>query len=106
MSTASCSDNFFLARQSILGRDRHLVAFELLFRTAGASTAGVTDLEILETVRATPSILARVGERKALGFKFVLDDVIADSGDVRKLIALVDVIKVDLQDVGRRDARS
>ena len=29
------SNDFFLARQPILGRDQHLVAFELLFRAAG-----------------------------------------------------------------------
>jgi EAL and modified HD-GYP domain-containing signal transduction protein len=142
------SGDFFLARQPILGRDQHLVAFELLFRTAGSTEANVTDdlaataavishasqlgmehvvgaqlafvnvnevalmsdfvrflrpdkviLEILETVRATPDIIARVIELKALGFKFALDDVVADSDDVRKLVELVDVIKVDLQGV-------
>ncbi len=142
------SDDFFLARQPILSRDQHLVAFELLFRTAGACDANVTDqaaatasvishasqlgmeqvvgerlafvnvdevvlmsdfvrflphdkviLEILETVVATPALIARVTELKALGFKFALDDVVADSDDVRKLIGLVDVIKIDLQGV-------
>lgn len=142
------SDDFFLARQPILGRDQHLVAFELLFRTAGASEAGVTDgaaataavishasqlgmaqvvgeqlafvnvdevvlmsdfvrflptdkviLEILETVEASPALIARVQELKALGFKFALDDVIANSGDARQLIGLVDVIKIDIQGV-------
>lgn len=142
------SDDFFLARQPILGRDQHLVAFELLFRTAGSTEANVTDdaaataavishasqlgmdhvvgdqlaflnvdevvlmsdfvrflspdkviLEILETVKATPEVIARVVELKGLGFKFALDDVIADSDDVRQLIALVDVIKVDLKGV-------
>ena len=145
---AAPSDDFFLARQPILGRDQHLVAFELLFRTAGALDAQVTDdaaataavishaaqlgmaqvvgerlafvnvddvvlmsdfvrflppakviLEILETVKATPALVARVRELKALGFRFALDDVIAESDDVRQLISLVDVIKVDLQGV-------
>jgi EAL and modified HD-GYP domain-containing signal transduction protein len=117
-------DEFFLARQPILGRDQHLVAFELLFRTAGATEANVTDdvaataavishasqlgmeqvvgprlafvnvseaalmsdyvrflppdkviLEILETVKASPRLLARIRELRALGFKFALDDV-------------------------------
>ncbi|MES2295428.1 MAG: EAL domain-containing protein [Pseudomonadota bacterium] len=56
-------------------------------------------LEILETVKATPSVIARMQELKALGFKFALDDVIAQSDDVQKLIPLVDVIKVDLKGV-------
>ena len=141
-------DEFFLARQPILGRDQHLVAFELLFRTAGSTEANVTDdaaataavishasqlgmdhvvgpqlafvnvnavalmsdyvrllpadkviLEILETVKATPELLARVAELKSLGFKFALDDVVAESDDVRALVELVDIIKVDVKGV-------
>lgn len=141
-------DQFFLARQPILGRDQRLVAFELLFRTAGSTEANVTDdaaataavishasqlgmhqvvgaqlafvnvsaaalmsdyvrflpadkviLEILETVKATPELLARVAELKALGFKFALDDVVAESDDVRALVGLVDVIKIDVKGV-------
>ena len=141
-------DEFFLARQPILGRDQHLVAFELLFRTAGSTEANVTDdaaataavishasqlgmehvvgaqlafvnvteaalmsdyvrflpadkviLEILETVKATPELLARVRELKTLGFKFALDDVVAESEDVRALVELVDVIKIDVKGV-------
>ena len=141
-------DDFFLARQPILGRDQRLVAFELLFRTAGSNEANVTDdaaataaviahasqlgmeqvvgpqlafvnvnavalmsdyvrflpadkviLEILETVKATPELLARVAELKTLGFKFALDDVVAESDDVRALVGLVDVVKIDVKGV-------
>lgn len=147
---ATISDDFFLARQPILGRDQCLVAYELLFRTAGACEANVTDqasataavishasqlgmevvlggrlaflnvdevvlmsdfvrflphdgviLEILETVRATPELVARVAELRELGFKFALDDVIADSEDVSKLFDLAEVIKIDLKGVER-----
>ena len=148
LAATPASDEFFLARQPILGRDQQLLAFELLFRNAGESEAGVTDnasataavishasqlgmehvvgerlafvnvdevvlmsdfirflpndkviLEILETVKATPEVIARVEELKELGFKFALDDVVGDSEDVRKLSSLVDVIKVDLKGV-------
>ncbi|MDN4052082.1 EAL domain-containing protein [Massilia sp. YIM B02763] len=145
------SDEFFLARQPILGRDQKLVAFELLFRAApehedaqltdyAAATAAVIShasqlgmkqvvgeqvafvnvdevvlmsdfvrflppnkviLEILETVRPTEGVLARVKELKELGFKFALDDVIGHSELVSKLIDFVDVIKVDLQGVSQ-----
>lgn len=147
---ATISDDFFLARQPILGRDQCLVAYELLFRTAGACEANVTDqasataavishasqlgmevvlggrlaflnvdevvlmsdfvrflphdgviLEILETVKATPELIARVEELRELGFKFALDDVIADSDDVSKLFDLAEVIKIDLKGVER-----
>ena len=56
-------------------------------------------LEILETVSATPQVLARVAELKRAGFRFALDDVISASDDVHKLQALVDVIKVDIHQV-------
>jgi EAL and modified HD-GYP domain-containing signal transduction protein len=144
----SDADDFFLARQPILGRDQHLFAFELLFRNAGAQAADVTNdaaataavishasqlgmaqvvgdqfafvnvdeevlmsdfirflptdkviLEILETVIPTPEVVARVIELKGLGFKFALDDVVADSEHVQALISLVDVIKIDLKGV-------
>jgi EAL and modified HD-GYP domain-containing signal transduction protein len=40
-------------------------------------------LEILETVQATPDVLERVRELKELGFRFALDDVVAESEDLR-----------------------
>ncbi len=56
-------------------------------------------LEIIETVVATPEILARVAELKLEGFTFALDDVITDSDDVRKFLPLVDIVKFDLRDM-------
>jgi len=143
------SDDFFLARQPILGRDQQLLAFELLFRAAGededakltdgaAATAAVIShasqlgmeqvvgeqlafvnvdavvlmsdfvrflpphkviLEILETVKPTPELLARVAELKDLGFKFAVDDVIEHSSDLDQLVSLIDIIKVDIKGV-------
>lgn len=60
-------------------------------------------LEILETVKATPEVLARVVELRSFGFKFALDDVIGVSDDVHKLIDLVDVVKIDVQAVAADD---
>ncbi|THC46262.1 EAL and HDOD domain-containing protein [Massilia sp. Mn16-1_5] len=143
------ADEFFLARQPILGRGEHLVAYELLFRAAaehddarltdGASaTAAVIAhasqlgleqvvgnklafvnvddvvlmsdyvrflppnkviLEILETVKPTEPLLARIAELKELGFTFALDDVVHHSEEVEQLLGLVDVVKIDLQGV-------
>ncbi len=56
-------------------------------------------LEILETVKASPTVLMRMRELKALGFKFALDDVVMQSPDVASLLPLVDVIKIDLMGV-------
>lgn len=58
-------------------------------------------LEILESVHATPEVLARVQELKDAGFKFALDDVVAESDDVHKLQPLMDVIKIDIQHMPR-----
>lgn len=58
-------------------------------------------LEILETVRPTPRVLARMVELKALGFRFALDDVIEESALVRACLALVDVVKIDLRGIPR-----
>lgn len=56
-------------------------------------------LEIIETVKATDEIMARVTELRAEGFIFALDDVITDSDDVRKFMPLVDIVKIDLRDM-------
>jgi EAL and modified HD-GYP domain-containing signal transduction protein len=139
--------DFFLGRQPILNRNQGLVAYELLFRRAGANAAGVIDdlsataaviehasslgmdnviggslgfvnidasvlmsdfvqflprnkvvLEILETVKVTESLLARVKELRQGGYSFALDDVVADTDDIRRLLPLVDIIKIDILD--------
>jgi len=56
-------------------------------------------LEIIETMKATPEILARIAELVDDGFRFALDDVITDNDDVRQLLPLVDIIKLDLRDM-------
>ncbi|TFW00433.1 EAL domain-containing protein [Oxalobacteraceae bacterium OM1] len=56
-------------------------------------------LEIVETVKVTPAIQARVAELVSQGFRFALDDVVTDSEDVQALLPLVEVVKVDLRDM-------
>ncbi|WP_136415507.1 EAL domain-containing protein [Herbaspirillum sp. ST 5-3] len=143
---------FFLARQPILDRDQELIAYELLFRSAAAGPANVTDdvaatatviahaselgmenvigvsrafinvdavvlmsdfiqflprervvLEILETVKVTDRLVGRVQELVREGYIFALDDVVADSDGVQKLLPLVEVIKVDIKGVEQGD---
>lgn len=60
-------------------------------------------LEILETVKATDSVVTRIAELRHAGYVFALDDVIADSEDVRRLLPLADIIKVDLVGMQRSD---
>lgn len=56
-------------------------------------------LEIVETMKVTPDILARITELVEAGFIFALDDVITDSEDVQKLLPLVEIVKFDLRDM-------
>jgi EAL and modified HD-GYP domain-containing signal transduction protein len=56
-------------------------------------------LEIVETMKVTPEILARIAELVTDGFTFALDDVVTDSEDVQQLLPLVNIIKFDLRDI-------
>jgi EAL and modified HD-GYP domain-containing signal transduction protein len=53
-------------------------------------------LELLETVRATPEIIARVEELIQAGYTFALDDVVSNSDDVRQFLPLVQIVKIDI----------
>jgi EAL and modified HD-GYP domain-containing signal transduction protein len=63
-------------------------------------------LEILETVEVNESIVERVQELAGAGFTFALDDVVADSPNVQKLLHLVQIIKVDIGDISGEDLSS
>jgi EAL and modified HD-GYP domain-containing signal transduction protein len=56
-------------------------------------------LEIIETMEVTPEILARVAELRTKGFRFALDDVIADTDQVQQLLPYIEFIKIDLRDM-------
>jgi len=53
-------------------------------------------LEIMETVPPTPEVIARCAELKAAGFTLALDDVTQLAPEFAELLALVEIIKVDL----------
>lgn len=53
-------------------------------------------LEILETVKVTPEIIARVRILEHAGYRFALDDVVADSEELRNLLPFVSIIKIDI----------
>lgn len=58
-------------------------------------------LEILETVELTDALIKRVAELAGLGYKFALDDVVADSPDLRKILPLVGIIKIEITNMDR-----
>jgi c-di-GMP phosphodiesterase len=58
-------------------------------------------LEILETVEVDERIVARVESLAASGYAIALDDVVAESTNVQKLLPLADIIKVDISELSR-----
>ncbi len=58
-------------------------------------------LEILETVPPTPAVIERCIALKAAGFTLALDDVIQLAPEYAELLALVEIVKVDIQPLSR-----
>jgi len=58
-------------------------------------------LEILETVLPTPAVVERCAALKAAGFTLALDDVIQLEPEFADLLALVEIVKVDIQPLSR-----
>lgn len=58
-------------------------------------------LEILETVQPTPAVIERCIALKAAGFTLALDDVIQLEPAYAELLALVEIVKVDIQALSR-----
>jgi c-di-GMP-related signal transduction protein len=136
----------FLARQPIVDRIEGQVAFELLFRSANKTAAGVINdthataqvivnafaemgiaevlgankgfvnvdamflhseliqllpkeqvvIELLETISIDATIIERCRELKANGFTLALDDVVEFSQEIKSLLGIVDIVKLDL----------
>ena len=59
-----------------------------------------TVLEILETVQATPDVVARVAELHQAGYRFALDDVVGDSENLRLLLPYLSIVKIDIAQTG------
>lgn len=58
-------------------------------------------LEILETVRPTPEVVQRCKDLKGKGFILALDDVIQLAPEFAELLALVEIVKVDILPLSR-----
>jgi EAL and modified HD-GYP domain-containing signal transduction protein len=56
-------------------------------------------LEILETVKVTPELVARMRELADAGYVFALDDVVAESEEIEQLLPLIKIIKIDVMEV-------
>ncbi|MBC7502888.1 MAG: EAL domain-containing protein [Herminiimonas sp.] len=60
-------------------------------------------LEILETVEVTPELITRVSDLANSGYTFALDDVIADSPHLQKLMPWVKIVKIDVNGMQHAD---
>ena len=58
-------------------------------------------LEILETVPPTAAVIERCRELKAAGYTLALDDVVQLAPEFAELLALVEIVKVDIQPLSR-----
>ena len=58
-------------------------------------------LEILETVPPTTAVIERCRELKAAGYTLALDDVVQLAPEFAELLALVEIVKVDIQPLSR-----
>jgi len=53
-------------------------------------------LELLETITITDEVVQRCGELRSLGYQLALDDVIEITDPIKRLLSLVNVVKIDL----------
>ena len=84
-------------RQAFINCPRSLVGDERLEVLPRSSTV----IEILESVRPDPEVIAACRRLKDLGFRLALDDFTGGDG-YEALIELADFIKVDFRDVSKR----
>ena len=56
-------------------------------------------LELLETITINDAVIARCRELKAMGFSLALDDVLELRDEIKPLLGMVDVVKLDLMQI-------
>lgn len=103
-ATATVIANAFaeLSNNDVLGPYRAFinVGLDILFGDLiEALPQHLVALEILESVKPTPEVLARCQQLHDLGFMLAVDDVIEVNESSRPLLALADIIKVDIQNM-------
>jgi EAL and modified HD-GYP domain-containing signal transduction protein len=59
-------------------------------------------IEVLETVKPTPAVVKAVEHLRGLGYTIALDDFFY-TDDYKPLVALADIIKIDILDVGAKN---
>ena len=56
-------------------------------------------IELLETISINAAIIARCRELKAKGFTLAVDDVVELGDDIKSLLGIIDIVKLDLMEI-------
>ena len=56
-------------------------------------------LEVVETMQATPAVLARMQELASHGYSFALDGVTGETGNVQALLPMISYVKMDVRNI-------
>ncbi|MCC7485775.1 MAG: EAL domain-containing protein [Burkholderiales bacterium] len=105
-ATAMVISNAFheLGVDSALGRYRGFINLSeamLMSDMIGLLPKDKVVLEVLETVRPSPAVTARLEQLRAAGFSLALDDVASADAAYEPLLPYVDYVKIDLKQVRR-----
>lgn len=93
------ADGYALVREGIASSRKLLVNFTAKAILEDAARALPSDrvvIEILETVRPDPAIVAACRRLKDEGYVIALDDYLGDRPELRALVEIADIVKVDV----------
>ncbi|GAN82076.1 EAL and HDOD domain-containing protein [Acidocella aminolytica] len=104
LTSQESPENVFLGRQPILGRDRELIAYELLFRTSFNNAAMVVD-DFAATAHVIDSAFLSLGIQQAIGKKTAFINVNADilKSDIINILPREQVVLEILEHVDLSD---
>lgn len=110
-ATASVIHTAFaeIGMAEVLGQFLGYINVDTVFLSSGYVSllpAGKVVLELLETIDSGPEVVARCEVLKKQGYRIALDDYDGRRTDLKALLALADVVKVDLTLVKDSDLRA
>lgn len=105
-ATASVIISLFneMGVQSVLGNERGFInvsADFLMSDMLEMLPTGQIVIELLESIKITPTILKRCRALKQLGFSLALDDFSVMRDQYKELVPIVEIIKVDLMQLSK-----
>jgi len=98
-----------LGVEAVLGRHRgfiNLSAPLLMSEVIELLPKDKVVLEMLETVKMTPSVIDRCQNLKKMGFTLALDDSIGHEDEYKDLFGIIDIVKVDISAISTQELES